>query len=88
MRWCRREMKVKANSEDIKRGVVEILRSSERVRKQGKIVLLHNGVKVGFITKEVSPENIEIQSYWESRIGIKVEISYQGEFIGIVLIRR
>ena len=81
-------MKVKADRESIKKRVVEILRSSERVRKQGKIVLLHNGVKVGFIKREVPPESIEIQSYWESRMGIKVEISYQREFIGIVFVRR
>ena len=88
MRWCRREIKVKADRVDIKKRVIEILRSSEKLRKNGKIILLRNGVKVGFITKEVPPESIEIQSYWESRMGIKVEISYQREFIGIVFIRR
>jgi hydrogenase maturation factor len=87
MRWCRREMKVKADREDIKKRVIEILRSSKKLRKNGKIVLVHNGVKVGFIKREVPPESIEIQSYWKSRIGVKVEISYNGEFIGIVFIR-
>jgi hypothetical protein len=53
-----------------------------------KIILKANGTKVGFLTEKVPIDEIKISKYWVGPFGIKTELSYQGRFVGILMLRK
>jgi hypothetical protein len=68
--------------------VHQILKNVELVDFGKKIVLKSNGVKVGHLLTRVPIDEVKVSKYWQGPFGIKTELSYQGKFVGVLMIKR
>jgi len=68
--------------------VHQILKNVELVDFGKKIVLKSNGVKVGHLFTRVPIDEVKVSKYWQGPFGIKTELSYQGKFVGVLMIKR
>lgn len=68
--------------------VVQILKKVEMLDVKMKIMLQYKGHKVGYLVSNVPIEDIKILRYWHGPFGIKVELSYNDKFVGVLMISK
>ncbi|MGC8758271.1 hypothetical protein [Caldisericum sp.] len=66
--------------------VPQILKKVELVDKGSKIILRYNGSKVGYLLNKVPIEEVKVMRYWSGPFGLKTELSYEGKFVGVLMI--
>ena len=73
--------------EEVEGTVREILSEAEKMVKGRKIVLIYNGEKIGKLKMDIPLEELEVGKAWRSPFGIKVELEYQGRFVGTLMLK-
>jgi|GEM_PF-1529495 len=68
--------------------VHQILKNVELVDFGKKIVLKHNGVKVGHLLTRVPVDEVKVSKYWQGPLGIKTELTHWGRFVGVLMIKK
>jgi hypothetical protein len=68
--------------------VHQILKKVELVDFGKKIILKYKGVKVGHLLTRVPIEEVKVSKYWQGPFGTKTELSYQGKFVGVLMIEK
>ncbi len=65
----------------------KILEEGDKLNKKGKIVIIFDGKKVGFLKKDAPLKELKVGSMWKSAMRIKVELLWNGAFIGALILR-
>ncbi|MGB9695487.1 MAG: hypothetical protein ACP5SB_06340 [Caldisericaceae bacterium] len=68
--------------------VIQILKKVELVDKGSKIILRYNGSKVGYLLTKIPIEETKVMRYWSGPFGLKTELSYEGKFVGVLMIEK
>ncbi|ASJ02343.1 hypothetical protein A3L09_03290 [Thermococcus profundus] len=72
---------------EVREKVRELLSRAELVEKGGKVVVFVDGRKVGKLKFIAPVEELQVESVWKSPFGTKVELSWNGRFVGSLLLR-
>ncbi len=65
----------------------KILERGKKLNKKGKILIIFDGKKVGFLKKNAPLKELKAGSMWKSAMGIKVELLWKDAFIGALILR-
>jgi hypothetical protein len=68
--------------------VHKILSQVEIQPHKEKNFIIYKGYKVGYLIKKVPLEEIKVHRFWKGPFGIKLELSYLNNFIGVLVIRK
>jgi hypothetical protein len=83
---CGKKMRGEVTPE-VREKVKDILSRAEFVERGGKIIVFVDGKKVGKLKFMAPVEELEVESVWRSPFGVKVELSWNGRFVGSLLLR-
>ncbi|MBP1911676.1 hypothetical protein [Thermococcus stetteri] len=83
---CREKGK-ELKREEVEGDTRELLSKAEKVWREKKILLLYHGEKIGKLKEDVPLEEVEIERVWRSPLGIKVELSWHGRFVGSLILK-
>jgi hypothetical protein len=74
--------------DELEECVGAVLKTLTQINSGAKVILKSNGTKVGYLTSVVPIGEIKVLRYWQGALGIKTELSYQGQFVGVLLLRK
>ncbi len=90
VRWGCYALDKELNREEVEKKTTDLLakvtKGERWVDPRGvtHIPLLLNGAIVGNLWKDVDLNKLEVGAYWAARFGIKVELAYNKEIVGML----
>jgi len=74
--------------DELEECVCTVLKTVTQIDSGSKVILTSNGTKVGYLARVIPLDEVKVMRYWQGALGVKIELSYQGKFVGVLLIRK